>query len=465
MGEQQANATSSSQASLNGDGRTRSEADMQARVEAYQQDFDRTLNDKIKTIDKELKTVDRNLERAAGHNKRNLTNRKEKLTEQQQNLQKLADSPDGTRQKEFEAYQRQFDQAVNDQISSVDQKLAEMDQKLEKAKRGGAGGAMHSMELRAAKSQLLQKRADLQKVADTPDAALEALKARHERENNGWTASDVGHLALDILGVVPGLGNLADGANAAWYTAEGRYDDAAWSVGAAVVGAGIGVTIAKWFGKGAKSADDVAGAAKGPDAQNGMAETPDAGKVEGTKPSLAERRRAQKEAARQREVDAQIDKGIKRADSYLEGQLSKARAKGDDAAVQRLEAQKNWLDENPRNRELAYDPDKGTYSINETQSALRAEEAGLVKGPLKRDIDVNGGSSGGDFIDADGKVWDHKFTLGSDADKLMEQAKRGENLVVDVTRIDPSKRSDFVNDLREKIDLLGPDTGDIKILE
>ena len=64
---------------------------------------------------------------------------------------------------------------------------------------------------------------------------------------------------------MPGLGNLADGANAAWYTAEGRYNDAAWSVGAAVVGAGIGVTIAKWFGRGAKSADDVAGLAKGPD--------------------------------------------------------------------------------------------------------------------------------------------------------------------------------------------------------
>lgn len=82
LGEQQANATSSSQASLNGDGCTRSKADMQARVEAYQ---------------------------------------------------------------------RQFDQAVSDQISSVDQKLAEIDQQLEKAKLGGAGGAMHSMELRAEK--------------------------------------------------------------------------------------------------------------------------------------------------------------------------------------------------------------------------------------------------------------------------------------------------------------------------
>ncbi len=99
-------------------------------------------------------------------------------------------------QARVEAYQRQFDQAVSDQISSVDQKLAEIDQKLEKAKLGGAGGAMHSMELRAEKSQLLQKRADLQKVADTPDATLEALKARHERENNGWTASDAGHLAF-----------------------------------------------------------------------------------------------------------------------------------------------------------------------------------------------------------------------------------------------------------------------------
>ena len=45
----------------------------------------------------------------------------------------------------------------------------------------------------------------------------------------GWTWSDVGHGALDIVGLVPVLGEAADLTNAAWYAAEGNYLDAGLS--------------------------------------------------------------------------------------------------------------------------------------------------------------------------------------------------------------------------------------------
>ena len=47
-----------------------------------------------------------------------------------------------------------------------------------------------------------------------------------------------GHLALDLIGFIPGIGNFADLANAAWYSSEGDYDNAALSAAAAVPGAG-----------------------------------------------------------------------------------------------------------------------------------------------------------------------------------------------------------------------------------
>ncbi|MGI9492671.1 MAG: hypothetical protein ACR2QF_09760, partial [Geminicoccaceae bacterium] len=360
-----------------------------------------------------------------------------------------------------------------DKIVDADRKLADIDRRLDQLKPGGRGEAMLSYGLQNQKKQLLEERANLQKIADTPEAALDALKARQQQQDGSWTASDIGHLALDIIGMAPVVGEWADVINGLWYFAEGRKTEGVTSMTSAIPGLGNAATVGKWAAKAAdaggdvgKAADNVAAAAKGPDAPGSKGVGTDPATGSGTpKPSAAERRQAQKEAAHQREIDAQVQKGIQRADAHLEGRLSKARAAGNEGAVERLEAQKKWLDENPRNRELAYDPDKGTYSIDEAMSALRAEKDGLVKGPLKRDIGVNGESSGGDFFDADGKLWDHKFTSGTDADKLIGQAERGENLIVDLTRIAPEKRAGFLKEIREKIGRLSPGAGDIEILE
>jgi hypothetical protein len=46
--------------------------------------------------------------------------------------------------------------------------------------------------------------------------------------------SDIGHTALDAVGMVPVVGSLAKLANAGWYAAQGDWTDAAWSAAAAI---------------------------------------------------------------------------------------------------------------------------------------------------------------------------------------------------------------------------------------
>ena len=62
--------------------------------------------------------------------------------------------------------------------------------------------------------------------------------------------NQAGHLALDIAGLVPGIGEIADGANAAWYAGEGDYKNAALSAAAMVPFAGWAATGAKLGMKG-----------------------------------------------------------------------------------------------------------------------------------------------------------------------------------------------------------------------
>lgn len=61
----------------------------------------------------------------------------------------------------------------------------------------------------------------------------------------GW-GSKLGHFGLDLLGFVPGVGNYADAANAAWYAKEGNYVDAGFSTASAVPAIGYGSTLTKW---------------------------------------------------------------------------------------------------------------------------------------------------------------------------------------------------------------------------
>lgn len=66
----------------------------------------------------------------------------------------------------------------------------------------------------------------------------------------GDNISTVGHTALDVAGLVPGLGEIADGINAVWYLAEGNYTDAALSAAGMIPFGGWGATAAKWGNRG-----------------------------------------------------------------------------------------------------------------------------------------------------------------------------------------------------------------------
>ncbi len=65
------------------------------------------------------------------------------------------------------------------------------------------------------------------------------------QSDDGWSFSDIGHLTLDIVGMVPVVGNAADGINAAWYAAEGEWLDAALASIALIPGIGQAATLAK----------------------------------------------------------------------------------------------------------------------------------------------------------------------------------------------------------------------------
>lgn len=84
-------------------------------------------------------------------------------------------------------------------------------------------------------------------VADDAYWASEAF--REEVESRGdddpWWSS-AGHIVLDVLGLIPGIGELADLANGVWYYAEGNVVDGSLSMVALVPLGGQAATGAKW---------------------------------------------------------------------------------------------------------------------------------------------------------------------------------------------------------------------------
>jgi len=79
-----------------------------------------------------------------------------------------------------------------------------------------------------------------QPYPDMQEARKNMLDSMTEEQRAAFLAKEnyQGHLALDMLGFIPLIGNIADVANAAWYASEGNYADAALSAAAAVPGAG-----------------------------------------------------------------------------------------------------------------------------------------------------------------------------------------------------------------------------------
>jgi RHS repeat-associated protein len=78
----------------------------------------------------------------------------------------------------------------------------------------------------------------------------------------GMSWSDLGHATLDVVGMVPVVGEVADVANGVWYLAEGNYVDAAFSLASAIPLAGNVATAAKWGKRGVEAADKINDARK-----------------------------------------------------------------------------------------------------------------------------------------------------------------------------------------------------------
>jgi hypothetical protein len=145
------------------------------------------------------------------------------------------------------------------------------------------------------------------------------------------------------------------------------------------------------------------------------------------RPPTLEQRRAQFRAQQaERQRAAEIRQGI--AELEAEIQAGTKRIPPDDLA---------WVRQNPRHQELAYDPAKKTYSVREAKAALRAEEEGLIPGPVKR-----AAHPGDDFIDGRGRPWDHKWvdpseSLHDQVETIAGPARDGENVLADLSSLSP----------------------------
>jgi hypothetical protein len=75
------------------------------------------------------------------------------------------------------------------------------------------------------------------------------------QEDDGWSWSDIGHGILDGIGLVPVVGEWADGANAAWYASQGDWVNAGLSAAAMVPVAGWLSTTGKYSFMAVRSID------------------------------------------------------------------------------------------------------------------------------------------------------------------------------------------------------------------
>lgn len=88
-------------------------------------------------------------------------------------------------------------------------------------------------------------------VADL-QGALENVVEMDPPKEVSWY-SWAGHVALDIIGLLPVVGDWADALNASWYVTEGNYLEAGLSAAALVPLLGSGTTLAKWVNRGIRA--------------------------------------------------------------------------------------------------------------------------------------------------------------------------------------------------------------------
>lgn len=105
-----------------------------------------------------------------------------------------------------------------------------------------------------------------QRIAQDARAVIEIKAAEIEASRKSSNPfSDIGHLVLDGLGLVPFLGEPADAINAVWYAAEGNAVDAGLSAAGLIPFLGWGATGGKWTRRALRAEDLAELAARGID--------------------------------------------------------------------------------------------------------------------------------------------------------------------------------------------------------
>lgn len=99
-------------------------------------------------------------------------------------------------------------------------------------------------------------------AADTPGTPATARQDAPKEDDGGFGLLDGLQLGLDVVGLIPGVGEIADGANALISLGRGDYAGAALSAGAMIPFLGWGATGGKWVKTGIKYSDEIAGAVK-----------------------------------------------------------------------------------------------------------------------------------------------------------------------------------------------------------
>jgi len=166
------------------------------------------------------------------------------------------------------------------------------------------------------------------------------------------------------------------------------------------------------------------------------------GQMEKKPPSKADVEASAKQRAK-RTSQSKLKEGIKKAEA--EGKFKKLK-----------KADQDWINEDAtgRRKDLSYDPDTKSFKPKEAKAALRAEQEGVLDGPVERAIDENGRSGGDDIVDGNGKGWDIKDAR-TGADGITEKAapkgdKPGENVLVDCSDMSPSEQKALEADVASK---------------
>ncbi len=89
---------------------------------------------------------------------------------------------------------------------------------------------------------------------DVGNAKEDEPKRLNEHKVNHPVAVEIGHTVLDLAGLIPGIGDAVDLANAAWYEKDGRHVEAVITAAAAVPVAGTAAVAVKWGNNAAKLA-------------------------------------------------------------------------------------------------------------------------------------------------------------------------------------------------------------------